>query len=141
MGAAATLAVALLMFIPPWIGRSVVSVPRLHGALVYQAHLREDMAAVIKRLGATPILACGTVMTEGFQVPMLAYMLGVHTLRVEEPPAVAGSGPPPNVIFQTRAQRDARLLPIVRPWHVQYALVDHQRTFRVFMNCAARAGI
>ena len=72
---------------------------------------------------------------------MLAYMLGVHTLRVEEPPAVAGAGPPPNVIFQTRAQRDARLLPLVRPWHVQYAMVDHQRTFRVFMNCRARVGV
>jgi hypothetical protein len=54
---------------------------------------------------------------------------------------VAGTGTPPNVIFQTRATRSATLLPIIRPWHVQYSLVDHQRTFRVFMNCAAKAAI
>lgn len=131
----AAFAVGLLLAIPPWIGTSFINVPRLHGALVYQAHLRQDMAAAITRIGRGRIIACGSVMTEGFQVPMLAYMLGVHTLRVQEPPAIAGTGRAPNVIFQTRAQRAARLLPIVRPWHVPYSLVDHQRTFRVFMKC------
>jgi hypothetical protein len=139
--AGAAVAVALFVAFPPWIGKSTLSVPRLHGALVYQAHLRQDMAAAIKKLGRGRILTCGTVMTEGFQVPMLAYMLDVHTLRVEEPPAVAGTGPPPNVIFQTRAQRNSTLLPIIRPWHVPYSLVDHQRTFRVFMSCAAAPGV
>jgi hypothetical protein len=137
--AGAAVAVALFVAVPPWIGTTIVSVPRLHGALAYQAHLRQDMAAAIKKLGRARILGCGAVMTEGFQVPMLAYMLDVHTLRVEDPPAVAGTGPPPNVIFQTRAQRSSTLLPIIRPWHHYYALVDHQRTFRVFMNCAAKA--
>ena len=141
LAVAAIVVVGLLVSIPPGIGRSIVSVPRLHGALVYQAHLREDMAAAVHRIGKRRILACGTVMTEGFQVPMLAYMLDVHTLRVEEPPAIAGTGPAPNVIFQTRAQRDSTLLPIIRPWHVGYAFVDHQRTFRVFMNCAGKAAI
>jgi len=78
-------------------------------------------------------------MTEGFQVPMLAWNLDVHTMRVEAPPTVPGTGTPPNVIFQTRAQHSASLLPIIRPWHVHYSLVARQRTFRVFMNCAARA--
>jgi hypothetical protein len=137
----AILAVAVFLAIPPWIGKNVISIRRTHGALVYQAHLREDMAAAVQRLGRRQILGCGTVMTEAFQVPMLAYMLDVHTLRIEEPPALAGTGPPPNVIFQTRAQRSSRLLPIIRPWHVQYALVDHQRTFRVFMDCGAKAAI
>jgi hypothetical protein len=134
--AGTAMAVVLFAAFPPWIGRSILSVPRLHGALVYQAHLREDMTAAIKKLGRSRLLGCGTVMTEGFQVPMLAYMLDVHTLRVEEPPAVAGTGPPPNVIFQARAQRNSTLLPIIRPWRVRYSLVDHQRTFRVFVNCA-----
>ena len=35
---------ALFVAIPPWIGRKVVSVPATHGALVYQAHLRRDIA-------------------------------------------------------------------------------------------------
>jgi hypothetical protein len=134
-------AVGLFVMVPRWIGESIVSLPRLHGALTYQAHLREDMAAAVKHLGSRQILACGSVMTEGFQVPMLAYMLDVPTLLVEEPPGIAGTGPPPNVIFQTRAQRNSTLLPIIRPWHVRYSLVDHQRTFRVFMDCAAKAAI
>ena len=141
LAAGVVVAVGLFLAVPPWIGNNVISLPASHRALVYQAHLREDMAAVVKRLGRAQILACGTVMTEGFQVPMLAYMLGVHTLRIQAPPAVAGTGPAPNVIFQTRATRDSTLLPIIRPWRVQYSLVDHQRTFRVFMNCAAKAAI
>jgi hypothetical protein len=141
LAAGVVVAVGLFLTVPPWIGKNVISLPAAHRALVYQAHLREDMTAAVNRLGRRQILACGTVMTEGFQVPMLAYMLGVHTLLIEAPPAVAGTGAPPNVVFQTRATRDSTLLPIIRPWHVQYSLVDRQRTFRVFMNCAARAAI
>lgn len=141
LAAGPVVAVGLFLAIPPWIGESVISLPSAHRALVYQAHLREDMSAAVRRLGRRSILGCGTVMTEGFQVPMLAYMLGVHTLRVEEPPGVPGAGTPPNVIFQARATRDSTLLPIIAPWHVQYSLVDHQRTFRVFMDCAARAAM
>ncbi len=136
---AAAAAAVILIAAPPWIGPSVIDVPATHRALVYQAHLREDMSAAVQRLGRRQILACGSVMTEGFQVPMLAWNLDVHTIRVEAPPTVPGAGTPPNVIFQTRAQRNATLLPIIRPWHVQYSLVDHQRTFRVYMNCAAKA--
>ncbi len=138
-GTAAVVGAVILIAFPPWIGPSLIDVPATHRALVYQAHLREDMSALVGRLGRRQILACGTVMTEGFQVPMLAWSLDVHTLRIEAPPIVPGAGRPPNVIFQTRAQHNARLLPIIRPWHVPYSLVAHQRTFRVFMNCAARA--
>ena len=53
-------------------------------------------------------------MTEGFQVPLVAWTLGVHTLTVEGPPA-AGTRPgeAPNVVLQTRAQTNATLLPIL----------------------------
>jgi hypothetical protein len=136
---AVTVGVLILIGAPPWIGPSVLDVPATHRALVYQAHLREDMTKVVQRVGATRILGCGTVMTEGFQVPMLAWNLGVHTLRIEAPPTQPGAGTPPNVIFQTRAQRNATLLPIIRPWHVRYALIARDRTFRVYIDCAARA--
>ncbi len=56
-------------------------------------------------------------MTEGFQVPLVAWTLGVHTLDVEASPA-AGAPPPaaPNVILQTRAQSNSTPLPIVHTW-------------------------
>ena len=81
-------------------------------------------------------------MTEGFQVPMLAWTLDVHTLRVQaSPQAGAPIGPPPNTIFQTRAQRKATLLPTfanVRAWEqagAHYTVVAETKTFRVFSTC------
>ena len=133
------LAATLLIAAPPWIGPSIIDVPATHRALVYQAHLREDLAAAVRRLGPARILRCGTVMTEGFQVPMLAWNLDVHTIRVEASPSVP---PPtgtagPNVVFQARAQRSAHLLPLLRGWPTtHYTLVAHVRTFRVYSHCA-----
>jgi hypothetical protein len=135
------LAVGLFLAFPPWIGKNIISLPSTHRELVYQAHLREDLSAAVNRIGRREILGCGTVMTEAFQVPMVAYYLGVHTLRIQAPPPVPGTGTPPNVIFQTRAHPYARLMPIIRPWHIQYSLIDDQRTFRVFTDCAAKAAI
>jgi len=134
-GAGVLAAAALFMALPPWIGANVVDIPATHRALVYQAHLREDMTAAVDRLGGpSRVLACGTVMSEGFQVPMLAWTLGVHTLGVQASPLSLSPLPPaPNVIFQTRAQRNSHLLPVVRAWKgVSYREVAHVRTFRVY---------
>jgi hypothetical protein len=131
---------ALFVAIPPWLGAKVSAT---HRALVYQARLRADMSKLVTQLGRGNILRCGTVMTEGFQVPMLAWNLHVHTLVIEaSPPSYAARGAPPAVIFQTRAQRNASLLPHVYYWATQpgvhYTLVAHDRTFRVFANCQGR---
>jgi hypothetical protein len=144
--AGATLAVGLFLAVPPWIGHQVVSLPRTHRALVYQAHLREDLVQAVRLSGgAAALLRCGTVMTEGFQVPMVAYTLGVHTLRIEAPPPGMVGPPWPNVILQTRAQSDSTLLPLapqILAWEregAHYTLVAHVRTFRVFSTCPRRS--
>jgi hypothetical protein len=128
--------------LPNFIGPNVIDLQRTHRALVYQAHLRQDAARAVRRLGgASRVLACGSVMTEGFQVPMLAYTLGVHTAQVQAAPLTEQGLPPaPNLIFQTRAQRNASLLPRVRDWSstVPYQLVAHVRTFKVYSHCAGR---
>ena len=114
---------------------------KTHRALVYQALLRTDVqAAVDKAGGKNKIVACGTIMTEGFQVPMLAYYIGVHTLTVEAPPAAdAPPGPAPNVVFQAAETRDAALLPVLHAWpNVHYQLIGTTRTFRVFEHCAGK---
>jgi len=124
--------------IPNRVTGSLIDVPRTHRALVYQAQLRTGVTAAVAKLGGpAKVLACGTVMTEGFQVPMLAWTLGVHTIDVEASPlSVSHPGPAPNVIFQTRAQRNSHLLPVVRAWTgVPYRLVARTKTFRVFENC------
>ena len=139
--AVVALAALLFAFVPSFVGGSLTDIPKTHRALVYQALLRTDVqAAVDKAGGKSKILACGTIMTEGFQVPMLAYYIGVHTLTVEAPPAAgAPPGPAPNIVFQAAETRDATLLPILQEWpNVHYQLIGTTRTFRVFEHCAGK---
>jgi hypothetical protein len=128
-------AVALLgvvfVVVPNWVGNSMISIPRTHGSLVYQAHLRGGMSDLIDRFGgAGKVLACGSVMTEGFQVPMVAFVLDVPTTRIEAPPTLGGGAHPepaaaaPHLILQTRDTRSASLLPLLSTWpgvHYHYA--------------------
>jgi hypothetical protein len=126
------------VLLPNFVGSNLIDVQRTHRALVYQAHLRQDVTRLVARAGGSQkLLACGSVMTEGFQVPMVAWTLGVHTLQVAASPAAhAPLPPPPNVILQTRAQRNATLLPIVHNWSAtHYRFVQDQRTFRLFEHC------
>ena len=144
MLATSLVAVAAFVAVPSWIGSSIVNVPTTRRSLSYQAKLREDLGKVVASLGGrSRILRCGTVMTEGFQVPMVAWVLGVHVDRIQAPPP-AGSdpGPAPNVVFQARATRTSFLLPILGAWtHVHYVLNAHVRTFRVYSTCTTRVGL
>ncbi len=142
----------MFLFVPNWVGANLIDIPATHGSLLYQAHLREDLAALIQRDGgAKKVLACGSVMTEGFQVPMLAWDLNVKTLDVEAPPAVnadgvaiGANGQPskvwPNTIFQDSDTRSAPLLPLpdtIIAWEhdgASYTAV-HMRTFHFFQDC------
>ena len=115
--AAAALVALVFLVLPNWVGNNMISIPRTHGSLVYQAHLRQGMNDLVKRFGgADKVLACGTVMTEGFQVPMVAFSSTCppHGSRrrqagrcaVPEPASAA-----PNLILQTRDTRSAPPLP------------------------------
>ncbi len=75
--------------LPNWVGQNLIDIPRTHHAIVYQAHLREDLTKIVSPYGgAAKVLRCGSVMTEGFQVPMVAWTLGVHT--ADDPGATTG---------------------------------------------------
>jgi hypothetical protein len=126
--------------LPNWVGRNLIDIPRTHHAIIYQAKLRTDVTKLVARYGgAKKLLRCGSVMTEGFQVPLVAWTLGVHTLAVEGPPAAdAPPGVAPNVVLQTRAQTDASLLPVLHSWpNVHYTYIGKVRTFRLFEHCGA----
>ncbi|MGO9751148.1 MAG: hypothetical protein ACLP8S_21400 [Solirubrobacteraceae bacterium] len=144
---ATLLCAAVFLIAPNWVGANLIDLPQTHGSLLYQAHLREDVSALIKRGGgAKAVLACGSVMSEGFQVPMVAWYLDVRMLRVLAPPTVNAQGvavPPlpwPNVIFQDRDTRHAALLPLpqtIRAWEhagARYALTP-TRTVYFFEDC------
>ncbi len=121
--AAAALVALVFLVLPNWVGNNMISIPRTHGSLVYQAHLRQGMNDLVKRFGgADKVLGCGTVMTEGFQVPMVAFILNVPTTRIEAPPRLGGAQYPepasaaPNLILQTRDTRSASRLPYLSTW-------------------------
>ncbi|HEX8977759.1 MAG TPA: hypothetical protein VF781_14715 [Solirubrobacteraceae bacterium] len=137
--AAVALGALVFAFVPNWVGANLIDIQKTHRALVYQAHLRQDAATIVRDGGgAARLLRCGTVMTEGFQVPMVAWTMGVHTDRIEPSPLNADEpGTPPNVILQASAHTGGIKLPIVRAWHgVAYKLVAQVRTFRLFTHCA-----
>ena len=137
--ASAAVAAAVFLLVPNWVGtNSLVSLPKLHGSLLYQAHLRQGLNRMIARYGGRDaVLGCGTVMTEGFQVPMLAWALNVPTVRVQgPPPAGTVPGAAPNLILQTRDTRSAALLPIVHAWpRVHYTYQGTSGPFRIFTHC------
>jgi hypothetical protein len=119
-------AAAVFALVPGWIPTvDFVSLPRVHRALLYQAHLREH------------VLACGRVMAEGFQVPMVAYALGVATTRILAPPASpTAAGPAPNVILQTRATQSSTQLPVVRDWRpLHYTYQGGATPWHTFTRC------
>jgi hypothetical protein len=144
--AATGLALAVGLATPPWIGPSLLDVPATHRALVYQAHLRQDVFTAVRQLGGSGrILHCGTVMTEGFQVPLVAYALGVRLLRVEAPPNPIAPKPWPDTIFQTRDTRHAALLPVpaqIVAWEQDGAhyTMHRIRTLWVFSDCGNKVG-
>jgi hypothetical protein len=137
MGACALVA-AIFVFAPNFIGNKLISLPATHGSLNYQAQLRTGMQKLIAQYGGPKrVLACGHVMTEGFQVPMVAYYLNTRTAYIGAPPAAGDPpGPAPNVILQTRDTRSASLLPYLSWWpHVHYHYVASSGPVHMFTNC------
>jgi hypothetical protein len=144
----------LFVFGPNWVGKNLIDIPRTHGSLLYQAHLRQDLATLIAQHGgAKGILACGPVMTEGFQVPMVAWYLNVRTLQVlDQPPtnsrglAPVPRGQWPSTIFQDRDNRGAALLPLpqtILGWehegaHYRFERGPHHAMY-FFQACRAHA--
>ena len=138
MVSACALVVAIFVFAPNFIGNNLISLPATHGALNYQAQLRTSMQKLIAQYGGPKrVLACGHVMTEGFQVPMVAYYLNTRTAYIGAPPAAGDPpGPAPNVILQTRDTRSASLLPYLSWWpHVHYHYVATSGPVHMFTNC------
>jgi hypothetical protein len=130
----------VFLFVPSWLGRNLLNIPATHRSLVYQASLRTGAHDIVAKYGgAKKLLRCGSVMTEGFQVPMVAWTLDVHTKDIQAPPP-AGTRPPstaPNVILQTRASRNLALLPYLSQWPtVHYRYIGHSGPFRLFTHCA-----
>ena len=138
MAVALVAASAVFLYVPDWVGVQF-NAHQLDQSLRYQAELRTDLNAIIKRAGgARKLLACGTIETDNYQVQMVAWYLGIDSVDVsgEPSPSVASKSirPDPNVILQARDTTNAALEPRV-PKGIHYSEIG-QRTFRLFEHCA-----
>jgi hypothetical protein len=139
---------------PNWVGSNFISLGAFHKAISYQAGLRRDVSALIKREGGVKALqSCGAghIMIEGFQVPMLAWYLNERTANIEDQPTTNQAGvslplnrPWPNVIMQDRDTGGATLLPTFQTIHAWEQQGAHYRVvttkeIRFFEDCSAQS--
>jgi hypothetical protein len=95
------------------VGFAAPSVNRLdavRASIEYQARLTDGLAATVARAGgADRLLACGTPYTGAFQVPLVAWQLGVPTTTVRSASAPGDAPPrPPGVAFRSRTTTSSR---------------------------------
>jgi hypothetical protein len=79
----------------------------------YQARLTDGLPGVIAKAGGKDrLLACGTPYAGAFQVPAIAWQLGVHTTVVRSASA-PGDAPPavPAVVFRSRTTSTSHAVP------------------------------
>lgn len=101
--AGVTAALALLAAVTvPFLPRLVSAVPREADKLLYEAHLYRDLDIAVERAGGPArVLGCGRPVAGPYQVPALAWQLGIHGVGVGLDPREAG------VIFQAPPLRSA----------------------------------
>jgi hypothetical protein len=135
--AAGVLAVAILgVATAHWAAPRFRNFGKLDSALRYQAELRSDLdRALAQAGGAKALRACGHATAGKFQVPLVAWYLGVHTLGV-------GLGPTPQgVIVRQRSTNNprARADP-TPPYPPGYVRVARVRTTALYSTCPAAPG-
>jgi hypothetical protein len=100
------------------VGFAAPSVHRLdavRASAYYQARLTDGLPGVIERAGGKDrLLACGTPYTGAFQVPAIAWQLGVHTTVVRSASA-PGDQPPkvPAVVFRSHTTSRSHAVPLI----------------------------
>jgi hypothetical protein len=105
---ASVLMLLVFMFVPNWFAHRLPSVRGIRYALRYQAQLRERFSALIQREGGPAnILKCGSILTNNYQVTMLAWDLDVPIPWVQALPRELETTRGANVVFQDGATSSA----------------------------------
>jgi hypothetical protein len=112
-GARAARAGAIAVAVIPAAALALPQVPSLEDSrvsLAYQADLERDLRAVIDRTGgAERLLACGQPFTGPYQVPQVAWHLGLHGIEVGLRPRA------PAVVLRAAPTQEMPPAPSVRP--------------------------
>jgi hypothetical protein len=127
VGAALLVAVVAIVALAPRSHSKVISVsPTLH-QLRYQAELREDLAAAVRKAGgAAQVAACGPVETNPSDTPLAAWVLHDKLVRTE---AIAG-----DVLIPMRSVPGAQLYPPV-PTSGYFHAIAHSGIVTIYSDC------
>jgi hypothetical protein len=153
---------AIGLFLPEWFPDHIVSVGGAHRAMAYQSRLRIDLRRAIAEAGGSAALrncAFGpagpgtaadgqSIVSEAFQVPMVAWYLNLRIDQVGEPPGqlpLGGFAParlsePPRVVIQDSATGGPKIFPkqkAIDAWEkrgANYKLFSTS-TFHVYADC------
>ncbi|HWE58863.1 MAG TPA: hypothetical protein VG228_04140 [Solirubrobacteraceae bacterium] len=98
----------VFLFVPSWFAHRLPSINSVRYALRYQARLREQVANLVQRAGgAQNVMRCGSVMTNNYEVTLLAWYLDVPIPYVQAVPRKFETKDlGPNVVFQDGATSD-----------------------------------
>jgi hypothetical protein len=115
----AIVAVALLAS-APFVVQRLDELSSNIGELPYQAHKYGELATLIDAAGGRgAILACGPISSDIYQMPAVAWQLGIHQSQIVITPGPNGTStkgmvtrtPTEGTVFRTRPTRGAPLLP------------------------------
>ena len=152
--AAATTLVVVLVFalVPNHFTSTMPTISSVRYEMRYQAELRERYAWLIRDAGGPQkVMSCGSVMTNNFEVTMLAWDLQVPINYVQgvgsKTPQVE---PGPNTAFQAATTSGARMQPtrlLMRDWSRGWKLhngsqykVINSAPVTLYMDCSSYSG-
>ncbi len=152
LAAAATLLVLVVFaIVPDRFTNRMPTIDSIRYELRYQAQLREKFAYLIRDAGgAQNMMRCGSVMTNNFQVTMLAWDLGVPIYYVQALARTPKVEPGPNVIFRDATSSGAKVdpaSPYMRDWEqgwkqkngTGYKIIS-AKPVTLYTNCSIYSG-
>jgi hypothetical protein len=97
------------LYFPGWFAHRLPSMNGISQSLRYQARLRDQLATLVDHHGGgTAVMNCGSVMTNSYDVTMVAWYLDVPIPWIQGIPRqrYETTSPGPNVVFQLGATSD-----------------------------------
>jgi hypothetical protein len=146
--AATLLLLVTFTLVPDLFTNRMPTIPALRYQLRYQAQLRERFASLITGAGGPGrIIGCGSVMTDNYEVTMLAWYLQVPIPYVQALTHTPQVQKGPNVIFRTASSTGAAVHPgrsFMRDWVAGWKQANGSRyavtaaaPVTVYMDCSS----
>jgi len=95
----------------PFVAQRLNELSGVIGEVPYQAHKYGELSAMIKEVGGSKrILACGPITSDIYQMPALAWDLGIHQSQILIATA-SKNVPTRGTVFRTRTTRGSPVVP------------------------------